>query len=528
MAILDQFGRPLVAAQLREPQTARIAGLSSEFAGHPSRGLTPGRLAAILEEAERGDLARQAELGLDMEEKDGHIHAEMSKRRRALLGPEWTIAPPRNPSAAEQAVADNLAERIADIDDIEDLILNLADAIGHGYACLEYEWQRLGRDWHPRTIDLRPPTWFITPPDAQNELRVRSGVPGGEPFQPFGWIVHIHRAKPGYVTRAGLHRVLSWPYLFKNYSVRDLAEFLEIYGLPLRLGTYPAGASDTEKATLLRAVVAIGHAAAGIIPEGMRIDFQEAAKGASDPFMAMMDWCERTQSKAILGQTLSAEASPTGLGSGVANLQGDVRRDILLSDLRQIASTLTRDLLYPLAVLNGLAVDPRRMPRWVFHTREPEDLKLYSDALPKLADAGVRISERWAREKLQIPEPEADEPILQRSQPAALPPPGAALRAQPGVVALARAADPAPDPAPELLLADRLQLEGAAALRDWLDRIRAIAESAPDLATLRDRLLDAYGDLPTDRLAAVMRLGLAAADLAGRFDVAGEVGQIKG
>ncbi|MCO7025451.1 DUF935 family protein, partial [Vibrio paracholerae] len=94
----------------------------------------------------------------------------------------------------------------------------------------------------------------------------------------------------GYLSRRGLVRVLAWPFLFKNYSVRDLAEFLEIYGLPIRLGKYPEGATEKEKATLLRAVMSIGHNAGGIIPKGMDIDFQNAADGQSDPFMAMISW----------------------------------------------------------------------------------------------------------------------------------------------------------------------------------------------------------------------------------------------
>lgn len=523
MAIVDRFGRPISTGQLREPQTARVAGLNNEFAGHPSRGLTPAKLAGILEDAERGDLIRQAELGLDMEEKDGHIHAELGKRRRALLGLEWSIVPPRNPSAAEQRTADTLSELVQDLHDLEDLMLDLADAIGHAYSGSEIEWQLLGRTWMPAKFHHRPPTWFMTPPERQNELRLRDGSAWGAELQPFGWLLHTHRAKPGYITRGGLHRVLSWPYLFKNYSVRDLAEFLEIYGLPLRLGTYPPGSSDAEKATLLKAVVGIGHAAAGIIPEGMKIDFQHAAEGASDPFMAMMDWCERTQSKAILGQTLSAEAASTGLGSGVATLQGEVRHDILVSDARQIASTLSRDLLYPLAALNGLAVDgPLRAPRWVFHTQEPEDLKLFADALPKLAGVGLRIPERWARKRLQIPEPEQGEAVLAppRQAPAA---PPAALRHAPGhLAALIRSDEHPADP-----LADRLEIEAGDALADWLETIRAVVAEAPTLEALRDRLLDAYGDLPTERLAAVMRLALSAADLAGRYDVARESGLIE-
>lgn len=90
--------------------------------------------------------------------------------------------------------------------------------------------------------------------------------------------------------------------------MRDLAEFLEIYGLPVRLGKYPAGASDKEKTTLLNALVGIGHNAAGIIPETMMLELLDAASGSGDTFMSMVDWCERTQSKIILGGTLTTQA----------------------------------------------------------------------------------------------------------------------------------------------------------------------------------------------------------------------------
>lgn len=42
-------------------------------------------------------------------------------------------------------------------------------------------------------------------------------------------------------------------------------EFLETYGLPSKLGRYPAGATDAEKMTLMRAVMSIGRNAGGIM-----------------------------------------------------------------------------------------------------------------------------------------------------------------------------------------------------------------------------------------------------------------------
>lgn len=418
--IIDVNGNPIDTGKMREPQTAGLGWMRQTFAGHPSRGLTPAKLARIMEAAEQGDIQSQHELFLDMEEKDGHIFAEMSKRRRALLTVDWDIAPPRNPSAKEKKAAAYIKELLSDVQNFEDVIQDALDAIGHGFACLEMEWQMLGSEWLPKAIDHRPQSWFQTDRETRTKIRLRDGSMDGAALQPFGWITHIHKAKSGYLSRAGLHRVLAWPFLFKNYSVRDLAEFLEIYGLPLRLGTYPSGSSDDEKATLLNAVAQIGHDAAGIIPEGMLIDFKEAAKGASDPYAFMIEWCERTQSKVILGGTLTSQADGKTSTNALGNVHNEVRHDLMISDARQLAGTLTRDLVYPLYALNvGGIEDMRRCPRLVFDFGESEDLKLFSEALPNLVNAGVQIPVSWVREKLRIPEPEGDEPVLQSQTVAA-------------------------------------------------------------------------------------------------------------
>jgi phage gp29-like protein len=436
MAILDQYGNPLQREILSEPQTARMSQLHREFATHPSRGLTPHRLAMILESAEQGDTLSQHDLFLDMEEKDAHIYAEMSKRKRAILNVPWTIEPPRNASAAEKSLAAYLDELVRDIPNIEDVLLDMMDAIGHGFACLEIEWEKSGAEWMPKAIEHRPQSWFRLDRETRTELRLRDNSGDGAPLLPFGWIAHVHRAKSGYIARAGLHRILAWPYLYKNYSVRDLAEFLEIYGLPMRIGKYPAGASDKEKSTLLAAVVGIGHNAAGILPEGMDIEIKEAAKGSQDPFVAVMQWAESSQSKAILGGTLTSQADGKTSTNALGNVHNEVRHDIRESDARQLSATLKNTLLYYLVTLNkGSITDPRRMPNWVFDTSEPADFALYAEALPKLAGVGAQIPVSWAHETLKIPMPQEGEPVL--GQPSAAPAPTpaqtanlASLRAQ--------------------------------------------------------------------------------------------------
>ena len=98
--ILGPDGQPLQLPDLDEPQTARLAHLQRELQSHPTRGLTPSKLARILDAAETGDMTAQFELFEDMEEKDGHIASEMNKRRRACIL-DWQVVPPEKSPSSE-------------------------------------------------------------------------------------------------------------------------------------------------------------------------------------------------------------------------------------------------------------------------------------------------------------------------------------------------------------------------------------------------------------------------------------------
>jgi len=137
--LYDHMGNPVRPSELAsEPQTSRVGYLAQEFADHPSRGLTPAKLARILEDAERGDLTSQARLGEDMEEKDAHIYAELSKRRRCLLGVDWRLEPPREASQREKDDTARVEEIIRALD-WENIVYDAAAAVLYGYSCQEIE-----------------------------------------------------------------------------------------------------------------------------------------------------------------------------------------------------------------------------------------------------------------------------------------------------------------------------------------------------------------------------------------------------
>ena len=529
--ILGPDGQPIKMPDLQTPQTAHLTALQRELQAHPTRGLTPSRLATILDAAEQGELTAQFELFEDMEEKDGHIASEMNKRRRACIL-EWEVVPPqKSPTPAEAKAAAQLDELLQEIPDFEDVLFDVTDAIGKGFACLEIEWHRVERFWLPKTITHRPQSWFVLHRGYRQELRLRThqhvdGVPG-QALQPFGWLTHVHKAKSGYLERSALFRQLVWTYLFKNYSVGDLAEFLEIYGIPLRVGKYPSSASEAEKLTLLRALAAIGHNAAGIIPEGMLLEFHNAATGDPKAFELMMNWCERNQSKVILGATLTSGADGKASTNALGQIHNEVRKDLRDGDVRQLNTTLTRDLVYAVAALNGLAPDgPRRSPQFQLNAQETEDLTAYSEALPKLVSIGVQPTVKWAHEKLGIPMPQDGEPVLQ--QPAQPMPFGlAGLRAawpSDAPLAALAAATPGAAATPPQAMAQQLAAGAAPAVTGWLAQIRALVERAQSLDDIRNGLEQLLPDMTLDQYAAAMAQALAAAQLAGRYEVLQEAG----
>jgi phage gp29-like protein len=74
---------------LESSQTAEIAWLSNQWQEHPVVGMTPVRMHRLLTDAEQGNLQAQADLFCDMEERDGHIFSEMTKRKQAVNGLPW-------------------------------------------------------------------------------------------------------------------------------------------------------------------------------------------------------------------------------------------------------------------------------------------------------------------------------------------------------------------------------------------------------------------------------------------------------
>ncbi|MDG6316153.1 DUF935 domain-containing protein [Glaesserella parasuis] len=396
---------------------AEITATGRVLSDHPSNFITPAKMKQIFDDAENGDITAQHELFMDIEERDSAIFANIQTRKRAALGVDWMIQAPRNATPAEEKLRDEVDELFYQIGNLEDLIIDCMDAVGHGFSALEIEWAFNGKVWYPNAFMHRPQSWFKW--DKLDNLLLKTPQnQTGEPLRPYGWVVHTHKSRSTQSARNNLFRTLAWLYMFKHYSIHDFAEFLELYGMPIRIGKYGAGATKDEKQTLKRALAEIGHNAAGIMPESMSIELHNAANAGgssgNNPFLQMVDWCEKSIARLILGQTLTSGADGKSSTNALGNVHNEVRRDLLVSDVKQLGQTFTQQIILPYLLINFPNVDPARIPTFEFDTKEPADLALFAESLPKLVDIGLQIPANWARDKLGIPEVQEGEVVLGR------------------------------------------------------------------------------------------------------------------
>ncbi len=508
--LYDAFGREIKPE--RRPPERVLASVSiwDRYSTYPSKGLTPQKLATILKEAEAGDVYRQAELFEEMEEKDLHLFSVLQSRKLAVARLDYEIQP-YSESEEDRRIADFVADCIFGIEDFEDAIVDLLDAIGKGYSVLELYWDVAdGKNVIRRMewIHQKRFTWV----NSTTPRLITDDSPEGVELPPWKFIFHLHKAKSGHPIRQGILRVVTWMYLFKNYSVKDWVRFGEVYGQPLRLGKYDAQATKEDKEVLLKAVQALGSDAAGIISKATEIEFVEAQKyGSINVYERFIALCNAEVSKAVLGHSAGADATPGRLGN--ENMAQLVREDLVRADCELLAKTIRRDIIRPLVGFN-FGWD-RALPFFKFRYEKPEDLNKEAERYKTLIEAGFEIPKKHGYEKFGIPQPEPGEEVI-------VPPqykfgtsvmkstcPGC------GMQHVAKEKRDEKDTVDELTNA----LLEEAKIDPLMKPVVELLDEVGSLEELKERILDVYSHMDSETIGAVIQRALVLAELMGMAEV---------
>jgi len=414
MTILDQFGREIKEIKKPERRPLAAAPILDTWRDYVSSGLTPERLATVLQEADGGNIRRQAELFDQMEEKDTHLMGEASKRRNAILDIEFNVQPVSE-EGRDVKVAEFIEEFFDDMTDWDDVLVALQDGVGKGFSALEIKWDASESQALPESLEFIEQKRFLFT-DTKGYLRkipllLTDSDPMGIEIPAWKVLLHQYGGKSGHPARSGIYRVCAWMYLFRNYSLKDWVAFLEVFGMPLRLGHYDPGAGEEDKNALVTAIQSLGSDAAGIISKNTDIEFIEAVKGTSsdNPYKGLAEFCAKEMSKALLGQTLTADVGDKG-SYAASKTHNEVRLDLAKADTRAVAATVRYQVIRPIVGFN-FGWDTA-IPGYKAVWEEEEDLKGKAEWVTMLADRGAPIPVSFVRKEFNIPEPEKNEEVL--------------------------------------------------------------------------------------------------------------------
>jgi len=519
--LYDHLNRPIKTQHLtKELAAPSLTGIRTVWDGTVAAGMTPFKLATLLQGAASGDSNEYLTLAEEMEERDLHYRCELSKRKLAVASLPVTV------EAATDAPKDvQLADEVRALvkkAGFRGLLKDQLDAIGKGFSVCEIIWSR-GSKWMPTLYEWRDPRFFTFDQASRRQIRLldESNLMEGIELAPFKFISHLPHLKTGIPIRGGLARVVAWAWMCKNYTVKDWLAFAEVFGMPLRVGKYQPGADKIDIAILKAAVANLGSDAAAVIPESMKIEFIESAKstGGHELFNKLADWLDAQVSRGILGQTATTQGTPGKLGGDDA--QAEVREDIRDDDATQLSETINRDLVRPFIDLNWGPQE--NYPELIIKAIEPEDTQILITALEKLVPLGLKVEQSVVRDKLGLPDPEDGADCLNapaKENPSKLDEPP--VPPVPPMQAAKNSMEQPEESPVETALFNWVKRETAEVALVLIEKAEALLNQVETLEEFREGLIELFAETDPEQLGEIMaRLDLLG-NLAGRLEASEE------
>ncbi|OKP27627.1 DUF935 domain-containing protein [Serratia fonticola] len=377
----------------------------------------------------------------------------------------------------------------------------------YGYAVSELIYGTRDNLLWINEVKVRDRRRFRFTPKGELRLLTPGNMFTGEPCPaPYFWSFATGADHDDEPYGLGLAHWLYWPTFFKRNDIKFWLIFLDKFGMPTVAGKHPPGATPEQKRDLLALTRAISTDSGVIMPDGMALEMLSAARSGAADYESMYKAMNEAIRRVVVGQISSSGGTSKGIG-GDESLQAGILASIAKSDADVICESWNRG---PATWLTELNFPGAAVPQVSRVFDEPEDLKsraerdkLIADTTgyrPTLAEVKDTYGGDW----------EQKEPVVQPSPTPA--------SSKPTEFAEHEHAPDAP-----ALMAGQLNKTLQPATDVWIEQIRQLVEKAESLEQLRDGLDELLPGMSLDDYAAAMAQALAAAALAGRYEILQEV-----
>lgn len=324
---------------------------------------------------------------------DPHLFAVVQKRKSGVLGRKILF---RRNGQDDDKVNEQLASPWF-LRFVEDAL----DAQLWGFSLMQFFVNKQGwMDYYlvPRKhVDLQNGT-----------IRHRQENLTGEPFDNFSDLLLVNGKEPlGILARTA-------PYvIYKRGTMGDWSQYAELFGMPVRKYTYDAADPAAREATISDAMEQ-GGGSVFLCPDGTNLEFIESGNktGSSDLYSTFVERCNAEISKAVVGNTLTTEASETG-----TQALGTVHRQVEAELSEQDGLFVLNLLNYEMTdIFASLGIDTRG-GSFVFAEEEELGLLQKADLFAKARlNLHLPISDDYLYEQLKIEKPDSYAQLVQRME----------------------------------------------------------------------------------------------------------------
>lgn len=331
---------------------------------------------------------------------DGTLSDAIDKRIQAITNSALTFQ-----DASGKEVDDMVS--IIDTTAFEDLLKCIMEQLVWGRSGGEFDFTKTLPDGRPSFGFTAFPAKHIKP--ENKSILINDYDESGVPYENDDHLLILARARQfGMLLKAA-------PYtIYKRGGFGDYAQWLELFGMPQRVGKYSS--FDPESRRLLEAAMeAAGSAPYIVIPKETEVEtLTQSSSGDGGSYNEFRRACNEEILITVLGQTLTTMQNETGARS-LGEVHQDVENTKHRSDIRYVQRVLNETVL-PLLERRGF---PVAGGKFVFPESAEEltvnDVVMLSDIL--------EIPASFLHDKYSIPVPENGEPIARRqAQPVMISP----------------------------------------------------------------------------------------------------------
>lgn len=415
---------PLMEVQatgtVRRPAASTAVTISPEKAARVLRGVNAGV-----------PLVEYVETGMAMLRRSPKLRSAMSTRVLAVTGLHKQVESSGTSRLDKKALL--ACQELVKTPHFQRLVRHLAWASYIGWQGAQIIYEKGPYFWPITDFKQTPAHWFMfDSADGETPLLLPETAGGRptplEPARKF--VFHAPALLPGAVATSGLmFTALHFACLLDVIQGRGNL-FVELFGMPMRLGKYPAGSGPEYEKNLKvmrRALEELGSDAWAMIPESMQIEFLKDAtvQGSIEVYEKWSRYFDELLTQLVLGGSLTSGTGQSGSGAGKALgvVHNELRADIMTADATDICVTIMRDVFTPFVHANfGENVV---VPTFCMKVLEAEDVQAKGTLMQGFMDRGVKFLTSDVHSMLNTTEPQDGDDTVGGSTPSESAPAGA-------------------------------------------------------------------------------------------------------